>query len=151
MLRSLMAAGVAAALAIVIGTIGLVFFSSHGSPLETPAGPQLVLVGDSFDLGQVPSDRTVERTVAFQNSGVAPLTVSIVKVRPAPNAACGCGVEGFGVTPDSIAPNGDGQLRFRLRVPEGMPDMKDVMAVDLQTNDPDRPQFQILITFTMAS
>jgi len=146
-----MVAGAAVALAIVIVTIGLVFFSTHGSPAEAPSGPQLVLAGDSFDLGQVPSDRTVERTVAFQNSGVAPLTVSIVKVRPAPNAACGCGVEDFEVTPGSVAPNGDGQLRFRLRVPEGMPDMQDVMAVDLQTNDPNRPQFQIIITFTMAS
>lgn len=151
MLRSLMVAGAAVALAIVIGTIGLVFFSTHGSPTETPSGPQLALAGVSFDLGQVPSDQTVERTIAFQNSGVAPLTVSIVKVRPAPNAACGCGVEGFGVTPGSVVPNGDGQLRFSLRVPAGMPDMQDVMAVDLQTNDPNRPQFQIFITFTMAS
>jgi hypothetical protein len=149
-LRSLMAAGAAVALAVVIGTIGLVFFSTHEGPAKTLSGPQLVLAGGSFDLGQVPSEQTVERTVAFQNSGVAPLRVSIVKVRPAPNAACGCGVESFGVTPGSVVPKGDGQLRFSLRVPAGMPDMQDVMAVDLQTNDPDRLQLQILITFTMA-
>src|SRR3990170_3084255 len=141
-----------AAFAIVV--VGLVFFSTHG---DEPAGaavsnvpaPRLSLDGQEFDLGDVPADRIVERTVEFQNSGQEPLTVSVVKVRPAPDAACGCGVEGFQVRPATVAPGGAGQIVFQLKVPEGMPDMEDIMVAELQTNDPAKQNFKIDITFRM--
>ncbi len=141
----------ATAAALAIGTIGLVFFSSHGSAGKTSPGPQMVLAGDSFDLGEVPADRTVERTVAFQNLGVAPLNVSVAKVRPAPDAACGCGVEGFEVRPETVPPKGEGQIVFKLRVPEGMAEMEDLMVAELRTNDPARADFTISLRFRMSN
>ncbi len=138
--------------AFAIGIIGLVFFSTHGrEPAAAAPGPQIALNGKSFDLGEVPADRIVERTVDFQNSGQEPLTVSIVKVRPAPDAACGCGVEGFDVTPASVVPSGAGQLIFKLKVPKGMPDMEDRMVAELRTNDPARPTVTISIVFRMET
>lgn len=142
--------------AFAIGVIGLVFFSTHG---DQPAGatvsnapaPRIALNGSSFDLGEVPADRIVERSVEFRNSGKEPLSVSIVKVRPAPDAACGCGVEGFEVRPETVAPGGAGLLIFQLKVPEGMPDMEDKMVAELQTNDPAKPTLKISIVFRMAT
>jgi len=103
--------------AIAIGAIGLIFFSTHGDEPGSSAAfnipaPRFSLDGTSFDLGEVPADTIVERTVEFQNSGQEPLTVSVVKVRPAPDAACGCGVEGFQVRPATVAPGGAGQIVF---------------------------------------
>jgi len=154
--RFLLMLGAFSVAAFAIGAIGLVFFSTHG---DEPAGaavsnvpaPRLALNGTSFDLGDVPADRIVERTVDFQNSGQEPLTVSVVKVRPAPDAACGCGVEGFQVRPETVAPGGAGQIVFQLKVPEGMPDMEDIMVAELQTNDPAKPAFKIDIVFRMAT
>ena len=140
--------------AIAIGAIGLIFFSTHGDEPGSSAAfnipaPRFSLDGTSFDLGEVPADTIVERTVEFQNSGQEPLTVSVVKVRPAPDAACGCGVEGFQVRPATVAPGGAGQIVFQLKVPEGMPDMEDIMVAELQTNDPAKQNFKIDITFRM--
>ena len=142
--------------AIAIGAIGLIFFSTHGDEPGSSAAfnipaPRLALNGTSFDLGEVPADRIVERTVEFQNSGQEPLTVSVVKVRAAPDAACGCGVEGFEVRPETVAPGGAGLLVFQLKVPEGMPDMEDKMVAELQTNDPAQPTLKISIIFRMAT
>ncbi len=151
-MRTLLILAGAAGAAVAVGVIGLVFFSTHGSqPAVSISGPQLAMNGESFDLGDVPADRTVERTVEFQNSGLEPLAVSIVKVRAAPDAACGCGVEGFEVRPESVAPSGAGQLVFMLRVPTEMPDMEDRMIAELRTNDPTRPTLTISIVFRMAS
>jgi hypothetical protein len=142
--------------AFAIGVIGLVFFSTHGNESagaavsDAPA-PRIALNGSSFDLGEVPADRIVERLVEFQNSGEEPLTVTIVKVRAAPDAACGCGVEGFEVRPKTVAPGGAGLLAFQLKVPEGMPDMEDKMVAELQTNDPAKPTIKISIIFRMAT
>jgi hypothetical protein len=122
---------------------------THGDSVN--AGPGLALDGDSFDLGEVPPDQTVERTIAFANDGQEPLEVSIVKVRAAPDAACGCGVEGFEVRPGTVAPGGSGELVFRLRVPEGMADMQDTMLAELQTNDPDNARPTIRLVFRMVS
>ena len=145
-----------AALAVVIGTVialvvtGIVFPSAHDRDSRAASGPQLKMAGDSFDLGEVPADTTVERTVAFDNGGDAPLTVSIVKVRPAPDAACGCGVEDFEVRPGTVPPNSSGELVFMLRVPSGMPDMEDRMVAELASNDPANQQRTITIVFTMS-
>jgi hypothetical protein len=147
----LIIAGTVAA-AFAVGVIGLVFFSTHGTePTAAAPGPQLSLKGKSFDLGEVPADVVVERAVDFRNSGQEPLDVSIVKVRPAPDAACGCGVEDFEVSPATVAPNQAGQLIFKLKVPAGMADMEDKMVAELQTNDPARPTVKISIIFRMAS
>lgn len=155
-MRLVLILGALFAASFFIGVIGLVFFSTHG---DEPAGaaspdesaPRVVLEGRTFDLGDVPADRIVERTVEFQNAGQEPLNVSIVKVRAAPDAACGCGVEGFEVRPASVDPGGAGQLVFQLKVPVGMPDMEDRMVAELQTNDPARPAFKITIVFRMAT
>lgn len=155
-MRFLLMLGGFSVAAFAVGVIGLLFFSTHG---DEPAGaavfnvpaPRLSMDGREFDLGNVPADRIVERTVEFQNSGQEPLTVSVVKVRPAPDAACGCGVEGFQVRPATVAPGGAGQIVFQLKVPEGMPDMEDIMVAELQTNDPAKPTLKISIIFRMAT
>lgn len=155
-MRLLLILGGVVSVAIGVGVIGLVFFSTHGSQPASSAvfnmpAPRIALNGKSFDLGEVPADRIVERTVEFRNSGEEPLSVSIVKVRPAPDAACGCGVEDFEVRPESIGPQEAGQLVFMLKVPTGMPDMEDKMVAELKTNDPTRPTLTISIVFRMAS
>src|SRR3989304_2662603 len=60
---------------------------------KAPPGARLAIDGDSFDLGRVRTGQSVRRSIEFRNTGVAPLEVSIVKVRPAPDAECGCGGE----------------------------------------------------------
>jgi hypothetical protein len=142
--------------AFAVGVIGLVFFSTHGdepavATVSNAPAPRIALNGSSFDLGEVPADRVVERTVEFRNSGQEPLTVSVVKVRAAADAACGCGVEGFEVRPETVAPGGAGLLVFQLKVPDGMPDMEDKMVAELQTNDPSKPTLKIFIIFRMAT
>ncbi len=117
---------------------------------EPSTAPGLSLNAAAFDLGAVPPDQTVERTVPFTNDGQEPLKVSIVKVRPAPNAACGCGVEGSEVRPEVVAPGQRGELVFRLRAPEGMPNMQDIMLAELASNDPDQPSLTISLVFQMA-
>src|SRR3990172_2455808 len=58
-------------------------------------GPRLALDGDAFEVGDIKVGQVVQRSIEFRNEGDAPLEVSIVKVRPAPDADCGSGVEGF--------------------------------------------------------
>ena len=113
-------------------------------------GPHLSLDGDSFDLGEIKAGEAVQRLVEFRNEGDAPLTVTIVKVRPAPETACGCGVEAFSVDQPRVAPGEKGNLVFSLKVPDGTRAMKDVMLVELQTNDPDKSQHTITIKFRVA-
>lgn len=109
-----------------------------------------MLEGDSFYLGAVPVGETVERSVEFTNAGDEPLRVSIVKVRPAPDADCGCGVEGFEVRPAVVPPGEKGRLIFTLRAPSGMEDTRDRMRVVLESNDPARPQRTVIIAFEMV-
>jgi hypothetical protein len=140
-------------LAFVVGmsVIGLQF-TTHGD--EEPAlllGPRLEMMGSSFDLGDVPATEVVERAVMFRNTGVEPLRVSIVKVRPAPDGDCGCGVEGFEVRPETVGPGEAGTLVFFLKVPEGMAAMEDKMIAELETNDPARPTLKISLVFRMDS
>lgn len=125
----------------------LVAACGGGSP---SAGPQLVLEGDSFYLGTLQVGERVERYVEFRNQGQEPLRVSIVKVRPAPDADCGCGVEGFEVRPAVVPPGGVGRLLFTLRAPPGMEGRRDRMLVELKSNDPSRPQQVVTIEFEMA-
>ena len=113
-------------------------------------GPHLSLDGDSFDLGEIRAGEAVQRLVEFRNEGNAPLTVAIVKVRPAPETACGCGVEAFSVDEPRVAPGEKGNLVFSLKVPDGTRAMKDVMLVELQTNDPDKSQHTVTIKFRVA-
>src|SRR3989304_10335482 len=94
---------------------------------DSAAGARLVFDGDEFDLGIIRWDESVERTVPFRNDGVEPLAVSIVKVRAAPDAACGCGVEGTEARPAEVAPGGGGELVFTLRAPEGVKDVMEGM------------------------
>src|SRR3989337_1989093 len=75
---------------------------------KAPPGARLAIDGDSFDLGRVTTGQSVRRSIEFRNTGVAPLEVSIVKVRPAPDAECGCGVESFEVAPAAVPPRGSG-------------------------------------------
>src|SRR3990170_3415739 len=113
-------------------------------------GPRLSLDGDSFDLGEIRAGEAVQRLVEFRNEGDAPLTGAIVKVRPAPETACGCGVEAFSVDQPRVAPGEKGNLVFSPKVPDGTRAMKDVMLVELQTNDPDKSQHTITIKFRVA-
>lgn len=116
----------------------------------SPAGPRLTMDGDSFDLGEVAVGETVERSVEFVNGGDAPLEVSIVKVRPAPDAACGCGVEGFRVEPASVPAGETGRMLFDLKAPEGMESMTDKMVAELESNDPANPNLTITLIFEMG-
>ncbi len=115
-----------------------------------PTGSRLVMDGDSFDVGTITIGETVERTIEFRNEGQEPLTVSIVRVRPAPDADCGCGVEGFEVRPESVPPGGTGELVFTLKAPEGMENSVDKMSVELESNDSSNPQRTITLIFSMA-
>lgn len=113
-------------------------------------GARLMMDGDSFDVGTVAVGETVERTVEFRNEGPEPLAVSIVKVRPAPDSDCGCGVEAFEVRPETVPPGGTGELVFTLRVPEGMENSVDRMTVELESNDSSDPERTITLIFSMA-
>ena len=135
---------------VVVMTVVGLQFTTHGSPKsEVPVGARLQMEGRSFDLGDVPATEVVERTISFKNTGIKPLEVSIVKVRPAPDGDCGCGVEGFEVRPRAVSPGGTGELVFLLKVPEGMPAMEDKMIAELATNDPAWASFKISIVFRM--
>ncbi len=118
---------------------------------EPPDGARLALDGDTFDLGLIGLDETVERAVEFRNEGNEPLTVSIVKIRPSPNADCGCGVEGSEVQPEVVEPGASGQLVFRLFVPPGMEGYRDEMFVELASNDPANSERTITIIFQMEA
>ena len=128
--------------------VALAAACSGGSSEST--GSRLVMDGDSFDVGTITIGETVERTVEFRNAGQEPLTVSIVKVRPAPDADCGCGVEGFEVRPETVPPGGSGELVFTLRAPEGMENTQDKMTVELESNDSSDPEHTITLIFSMA-
>ncbi len=121
-----------------------------GGDGEPPAGPRLVMEGESFDVGAITIGEAVERTIAFSNKGEEPLTVSIVKVRPAPDADCGCGVEGFEVRPEEVQPGEAGELVFTLKALEGMENTQDVMLVELESNDLSNPQRTITLIFNMV-
>ena len=139
------------AVLVAMSVIGLVFFGQIAPEEDGPAtGARLGLESDTFDLGDVPADRTVERAIPFSNPGTAPLEVAVVKVRPAPDAACGCGVEGYEVRPATVPAGGTGELVFKLRVPEDMPDMEDVMIAELRTNDATNLNPKIRLVFRMA-
>ena len=128
----------------------LALAAACGGDSEPPPDPQLVMDGDSFDVGVIRIGETVERTVEFSNGGQEPLRVSIVKVRPAPDADCGCGVEGFEVRPEEVPPGGTGVLAFTLKAPEGMENNQDKMRVELESNDPSNPQPTITLIFSMV-
>jgi len=113
-------------------------------------GPRLVMDGDSFEMGDIQVDQVIQRSVQFRNEGDAPLTVSIVKVRPAPDAACGCGVERYEVRPAAVQPGATGELVFTLKVPEGMGSMQDTMLAELASNDPSAPTKVITLIFKMS-
>ena len=117
---------------------------------QVPPGARLAIDGDSFDLGSVATGQSVRRSIEFRNTGVAPLEVSIVKVRPAPNAECGCGVESFEVAPTAVQPGDSGEMVFRLKVPEGMEGMTDKMLAQLESNDPTKPKLTITLIFEMG-
>ncbi len=117
---------------------------------EPAGGPRLVLAGDSFELGDIQVDQIIQRSVEFSNGGDEPLDVSIVKVRPAPDAQCGCGVERYEVRPATVAPGATGELVFTLRVPQGMESMQDKMLAELASNDPSNPTKMITLIFNMS-
>ena len=128
----------------------MILLVACGGGNDAGASPRLVLDGDEFDLGVVAPRRQVERTIAFSNGGQEPLAVSITKVRAAPDAACGCGVEGFEVRPGLVEPGGSGSLVFQLLAPEGMPAMQDKMLAELSSNDPDKERITITLLFRMG-
>ena len=121
-----------------------------GGEGEPAAGPRLVMDGDSFEMGDIKVGLIMQRSVQFTNGGDAPLEVSIVKVRPAPDAACGCGVEAYQVRPAAVAPGETGELVFTLKVPEGMESMQDTMLAELESNDPANPSKTITLIFNMS-
>ena len=114
-------------LGLVVALVAAVAVACGGH--EAPTGARLAIDGDSFELGRVGTGQPVRRSIEFRNTGVAPLELSIVKVRPAPDAACGCGVESFEVAPAAVQPGDSGELVFRLKVPEGMEGMTDRKSV----------------------
>ena len=117
---------------------------------QAPPGARLAIDGDSFDLGRVTTGESVRRTIEFRNTGVAPLELSIVKVRPAPDAECGCGVESFEVSPVAVPPGESGELVFELKAPEGMEGVTDTMLAQLESNDPTQPKLTIELIFEMG-
>ena len=132
----------------------VVLLAACGGEQGSAVGPRLSLAGNEFDLGDIGWDQSVERTVPFRNDGQEPLTVSIVKVRPAPDAACGCGVERSEVRPAALAPDATGELVFSLRAPESMKAMglmRDRMLVELKSNDPAAPERTITLIFDMGA
>ena len=152
----LIAAVALLSLAMVLSIAALFILFPHTEPSDNAssgpaAGARLDLGGDTFDLGNVPGDRTVERTVSFTNTGAEPLEVEVVKVRPAPDASCGCGVEGYEVRPNTVSAGGTGQLVFQLRVPGSMADMEDIMIAELRTNDSTNLNPKIRLVFRMAA
>lgn len=136
--------------AAVLALASLLVLAAACGGSSEPTGARLIIDGDSFDVGTITIGETVERTVEFRNEGQGPLTVSIVKVRPAPDADCGCGVEAFEVRPDAVPPGGTGELVFTLRAPEGMENTQDKMTVELESNDSSNPQRTITLIFSMA-
>ena len=135
---------------VIVVTLLLAACGGEGAP---PGGPRLGLDGDEFDLGLIGWDESVERTIPFRNDGQEPLTVSIVKVRPAPDAACGCGVERSEVRPAAVPAGGMGELVFTLRAPESMRAMglmRDRMLVELESNDPATRKRTITLIFDMG-
>ena len=152
-----MGAGPAGGIVFTCGALLLValgmFLAACGRG-AVATGPRLALTGDEFDLGTIGWDQSVERTVSFRNDGQEPLTVTIAKVRPAPDAACGCGVEGSEVRPATVPPGGTGELVFTLRAPESMRPMgfmRDKMLVELESNDPAEPARTITLLFDMGT
>lgn len=120
-----------------------------GGKAEPAPGPRLVLADHSFDLGTILVGQSVERSVEFANGGDAPLQVSIAKIRPAPDADCGCGIEGSRVEPEWVPAGGKGRLVFTLRAPPGMENTRDRMLVQLESNDLSEPEHTIDIIFNM--
>ena len=138
--------------ALFLGFVALVAAAAVacGDDGGPSGGPRLAMDGDSFKLGDIGVAQTVQRSIEFRNEGDAPLTVSIVKVRPAPDADCGCGVEGFQARPGTLEPGGRGELVFKLRAPEGMERMQDKMLVELESNDPTKPSLTFTLIFNMS-
>ncbi len=140
--RGLIVAGLA------VGVLGVLAGACGGG--SQPPGPHLSLDGDTFDLGDIRPGEAVQRQVEFRNDGDEPLTVTIADVSVAPESACGCGVEGYSVDQPQVAPGATGNLVFDLKVPEGTIAMKDVMLVELQTNDPEQGEHTITIKYGVA-
>ncbi len=134
--------------AAVLAVVALLAAACGGG--QTVGGPRLVLASDSFELGDIQVDQIIQRSVEFSNGGDAPLDVSIVKVRPAPDAQCGCGVEGYQVRPATVAPGATGELVFTLQVPKGMESMQDKMLAELASNDPSNHTKVITLIFNMS-
>ena len=128
----------------------LALAAACGSGGGPAGGPRLALDGDAFEVGDIKVGQVVQRSIEFRNEGDAPLKVSIVKVRPAPDADCGCGVEGFQARPGTLEPGGRGELVFKLRAPEGMEKMQDKMLVELESNDPRKPSLTFTLIFNMS-
>ena len=138
----------AAAASALLAVTGLLAAACGGQ--QAPPGARLAIDGDSFDLGSIETGQSVRRSIEFRNTGVAPLEVSIVKVRPAPNAECGCGVESFEVAPAAVEPGDRGEMVFQLKAPEGMEGMTDTMLAQLESNDPTKPKLTIALIFEMG-
>ncbi len=134
-------------LATLAGLVALLAAACGGAP---GGGPRLVMDGDSFEMGDIKVGQVMQRSLEFSNSGDAPLEVGIVKVRPAPDATCGCGVEEYQVRPRTVRPGEKGELVFMLQVPQGMEGMEDRMVVELRSNDPSSPDRIITLVFTMS-
>ncbi len=75
------------ALLAVLAPALLALAAACGEGGEPPTGPRLVMDGDSFDVGAITVGEEVERTIEFRNGGQESLTVSILEIRPAPDAA----------------------------------------------------------------
>ncbi len=147
--------GIRIAITAVVMALLVVLAAACGGDSSPPTGPRLALDGDTFDLGMIDLgtslEKPVERAVAFRNEGNEPLTVSIGKIRPGPDADCGCGVAGSEVQPEVVQPGADGQLVFRLYLPMGMEGKRDVMLVELASNDPSSSERTISIIFEMEA
>ena len=139
---------VALFLGLVVALTAAAATACGGDP--APPGARLAIDGDSFDLGSIRTGQSVRRSIEFRNTGVAPLEVSIVKVRPAPDAECGCGVESFEVAPAAVPPGDSGEMVFQLKAPEGMEGMTDTMLAQLESNDPTKPKLTITLILEMG-
>jgi len=136
------------ALVLAIGAVAVAAAACGDDGPE--GGPKFGLAGQTFDLGTIRIGEVVEREVEFTNEGTEPLSVAITKVRPAPSAECGCGVEKYVAEPATVGPGEAGRLLFTLRGPEGMADMQDTMLAEIETNDPGKPLVTIELSFRMT-
>lgn len=79
------------------------------SKVNAEEAPVLSLDEEIYDLGEVQAGKTVEKTIAFKNTGKTPLIVKKAK------ASCGCTIPEYSDKP--VAPGEEGSLVVKYTAP----------------------------------